>query len=129
MAPVLSALQLETAIVSSRNKMNKAISWMAIALISLISSTIAETQSVFDSGLAVDSSLFPPFQDNQFKDNVHRLQDLERISSQRGSPSKTNPFLQTHREQCESLFRHRLLSFLADDRMNKRDISSSLGDQ
>jgi hypothetical protein len=82
--------------------MKTILSWIALALMTS-SRVTAESQSVFDSGLPVESMPFPPFQENQFHDNVHRLQDLERVSAQHGSSPKSNPFLQTHREQCELL--------------------------
>jgi hypothetical protein len=85
--------------------MKTVLAWIALALIT--SSTVtAESQSVFDAGLPVESMPFPPFQENQFHDNVHRLQDLDRISARHGSSPKSNPFLQTHREQCELLRGH-----------------------
>jgi hypothetical protein len=82
--------------------MKTILSWIALALVTS-STAVAESQSVFDAGLPVESMPFPPFQENQFHDNIHRLQDLEVVSVQRGLSPKSNPFLQTHREQCESL--------------------------
>jgi hypothetical protein len=82
--------------------MKTILSWIALAFVTS-STAFAESQSVFDTGLPVEVMPFPPFQENQSHDNVHRLQDLERLSAQHGSSPKSNPFLQTHREQCESL--------------------------
>lgn len=83
--------------------MKTALHWLGLLLVSS-ASTAAATQSVFDINSPTGDGPFEPWRETlRFDDNIHELQHVDKLAGQDPRLSaKGNPFLQAHREQCES---------------------------